>query len=559
MPVVAASLGQTPSNVSEKSMPSRLKFTPEDFDPAWKLSRELLPSLKETEIEDGFNGILSFTPDGGPLVGQSPKVDGFYVAEAVWVTHSAGVARAMAEILTYGTSEVDISVADLARFDEVQLSSEYISETSQLNFVEVYDILHPFQPRESPRNLRTSPFFYSQKQLGASFLETGGWERPEWYEANKDLLEKLPAAWKPRPRDTWSAQFYSPIIAAEAWKTRTSAAMYDLTAERRIEVAGPGALMLLQRLTTSDVSKPVGSVTYTLLLNQRGKVRSDVTVARLSSQKFLVGGNWASDTDYLLREARLQTKSSPDQHVQVTDITGSTCCIGLWGPNSRDVIAELSSDDFSTRVLPYSTLKEARVAGVPVTAMALSAVGELGWEIHTSAEYGRYLWDAIYQTGQGHGLVAAGRGAYYALRLEKGYRLWGADMSTEHDPFEAGLSALIESSKEGYVGHSVISALSKTTPSKRLRCLVVQDGESMIMGKEPVYVDGEVKGYVTTAAFGFTIGKPIAFAWLQGDVDVGREVEVEYFGRRIGARVEREPVYDPQGSRAKGYRMASKL
>ncbi|KAK0382917.1 hypothetical protein NLU13_8833 [Sarocladium strictum] len=559
MPVVAASLGQTPSSVSERNMPSRMEFTPEDFDPAWKLSQALLPSLKQAKIDDAFNGILSFTPDGGPLVGQAPHVEGFYVAEAVWVTHSAGVARAVAEILTYGTAEVDTSVCDLARFDQVQLSPEYISKTSQQNFVEVYDIVHPFQPRDDPRNLRTSPFFPRQQQLGASFLETGGWERPEWYEANKHLVDELPSHWKPRSRDPWSSRFYSPIVGVEAWKTRTAAAMYDLTAERRLEVSGPGAETLLQRLTTSDVSKPVGSITYTLLLNQRGKIRSDVTVARLSEETFQVGANWATDTAYLVREAKTQSKDAPGLSVQVRDITGATCCIGLWGPASPDVISELSRDDFSTRVLPYSTLKHAEVAGIPVVAMALSAVGELGWEIHTSAEYGQYLWDMIYQAGQPCGLVAAGRGAYYSLRLEKGYRLWGADISTEHDPFEAGLSSAIDPKKEGYVGHGLISGLLKTTPSKRIRCLVVQDGQSMILGKEPVYVGEQVKGYVTTAAFGFTIGKPVAFAYLSSDVEIGHEVEVEYFGKRIKATVSPDPVYDPQMSRLKGFRTAHKL
>lgn len=559
MPVVAASLGQTPGHVDEKNMPSRMKFTKEDFAPAWELSRNLLPSLKETEIEDGFNGILSFTPDGGPLVGQSPLVDGFYVAEAVWVTHSAGVARAMAELLTDGTSQYDTSVCDLARFDEVQLTSDYINQTSQQNFVEVYDILHPYQPRESLRNLRTSPAFSRQQQLGAVFLETGGWERPEWYEANMHLLDQVPERWKPRPRDAWSAQFYSPIVAAEAWKTRTAVAMYDLTAERRIEVSGPGSLALLQRLTTSDVSKPPSAITYTLMLNKRGKVRSDITVARLSEESFLIGANWASDTDYLLREARVQTKNDSSLSVQVRDVTGATCCIGLWGPLSRDVISALSSDDFSTRVLPHSSLKRTNIAGIPVTAMALSAVGELGWELHVSAEYGQRLWDVIYEAGQAHGLIAAGRGAYFALRLEKGYRLWGADVSTEHDPFEVGLSTAITRGKEGYVGHEAVRDLFDGAPSRKLRCLVMDNEQSVILGKEPVRHDGKVVGYVTTAAFGYSISKPIAFAHVQANVEVGDKVEVEYFGKKFGATVSTEPLYDPEMSRSRGYRTAHKL
>ncbi|TKA21833.1 Dimethylglycine oxidase, partial [Friedmanniomyces endolithicus] len=289
MPVVAASLGRTPTHVDEKHMPSRLDFTAEDFKPAWEASKKLLPVLREAEITDGFNGIFSFTPDGGPIVGQHPTLDGFYVAEAVWVTHSAGVAKALAELLTTGRSEVDLADCDLARFEEVQLAPAYVSETSQQNFVEVYDILHPMQPRESPRNLRVSPFHARQQELGAVFVESRAWERPQWFEANAELLQDLPAQWRPVSRDVWSARFHSPISAVEAWKTRTAVAMYDMTPLKRLEVFGPGAANLLQRLTTSDILKHPDQATYTLMLDNGGGILGDVIVARLEPDSFHVG------------------------------------------------------------------------------------------------------------------------------------------------------------------------------------------------------------------------------------------------------------------------------
>ncbi|RYP04936.1 hypothetical protein DL764_004148 [Monosporascus ibericus] len=554
MPVVAASLGETSKHIDERHMPSRLEFTPEDFEPAWKLSQELLPALQETKVNEGFNGILSFTPDGGPLIGQSPNLDGFFVAEAVWVTHSAGVARAMAEILTTGVSQLDLGDCDLSRFDQVQLSPAYIKETSTQNFVEVYDILHPLQPRNSPRNLRVSPFYSRQRELGAFFLEAGGWERPQWFEVNAKLLEQLPARWQPIERDAWSARYYSPIAAVEAWKTRTAAAMYDMTSLRRLEVAGPGALDLLQRLTTGDMSKEPGTVTYSLLLNRHGGIRSEINVARLSNDLFQVAANGPVDFVYLDREARLQTKKIPDRSVQVRDITGGTCCIGLWGPRSRDVIIEVSSDDFTSRALPYSHVKRAHVSGIPVTVVNFSYVGEIGWEIHASADNGLYLWDALWQAGKPYGVVAAGGSAFNSLRLEKGLRFWGADMTTEHDPYEAGLEFALAPTKEGYVGHEALKGRSTKTASRRLRCLTVDDGRSMVLGKEPVFVGGEAVGYITSAAFGYTIGKPIAYAYLPKTVNEGDSVEIEYFGRRIRATVTREPVYaselgNPQVSR----------
>ena len=555
MPVVAASLGATPQHVDEKQMPSRLEFTREDFEPAWEVSRKFLPALQESEIADGFNGIFSFTPDGAPLIGQAPNLDGFYVAEAVWVTHSAGVARAVAEVLTTGKSQIDLAECELSRFEEVQLTKSYIHQTSAQNFVEVYDILHPLQPKESPRNLRASPFHARQVELGAYFLEAGAWERPYWYESNANLLAELPSEWTPVERDAWSARYYNPIAAAEAWKTRTAVALYDMTPLRRLEVSGPGSVDLLQRLTTGDVGKKPGAVTYTLFVDDQGGVRSDVTVARIEEQLFQVGCNGPVDLTYLTREARWQTAQSPSEWVQVRDITGGTCCIGLWGPKAREVMGAVSADDFSSTAkgLRYFRVKRATVAGIPVTVMRLSYVGELGWEIYTSADRGQALWDALWNAGQAHGMVAAGRHAFNALRLEKGYRAWGADMTSEHDPYEAGVGFAVKAGKQGYVGQAALEARSaETARRRRLRCLTVDDGRSVVLGKEPVFCDGRAVGYVTSAAFGYTIGKPIAYAWLPATVQEGARVEIEYFGRRIVATVTPEPLFDPKMERLRG-------
>lgn len=543
MPVVAASLGKTPKKVDEHNMPSRLDFTAEDFEPAWKLSQEVLPTLREAKIAYGFNGIMSFTPDGGPLVGRAPNLEGFYVAEAVWVTHSAGVARAVAQLLTTGRSETDLSECDISRFEQTQLAPAYVSETCQQNFVEVYDILHPLQPKESPRNLRVSPFHTRQRGLGAYFLEAGGWERPQWYESNARLLEQLPAEWKPRERDAWSSRYYSPIAAAEAWKTRTAAAMYDLTAIRRLEVSGPGAEHLLQRLTTGNMAKKPGNVTFTLLLDEQGGIRSDIFVARLAEDVFQAAVNGPIDFAYLTDEARIQSKKSPNRFVQVRDITGGTCCIGLWGPRALDVIASVTADDLSEKGLPFSHLKSVNINQIPVTMMNMSFVGEPGWEIHTTAEYGQRLWDILWEAGQAHGVVAAGRAAFSALRLEAGFRTYGSDITTEHNPFEAGLESAVDQRKQGYVGHAAIKRLSGKQVTRRLRCITINDGHSVVLGKEPVFYNGKPVGYVTNAAFGYTIGKPIAYAHLPAGVKDGQSVEIEYFGQRIKATVTSEPLY----------------
>ncbi len=526
--------------ITAEAMPSMLAFTEDDFAPAWEQSKQLLPSLATATIESGFNGIFSFTPDGAPLVGESPDVAGFWIAEAVWVTHSAGVARAVAQVLVDGRSEIALNGCDVHRFEDVQLDPGYVSETSQQNFVEVYDILHPLQPKESPRNLRVSPFHPRQKELGAMFLEAAGWERPHWFEANAALVDQLPAEWQPPVRDDWAAMFHSPIAAAEAWRTRTAVALYDMTPLKRLEISGPGAVDLMERLTTGKMDKSVGSVTYTMVLDAAGGVRSDITVARLSQDTFQVGVNGNLDLDYFRRQA------PPDGSVAVRDITGGTCCIGLWGPRARDVVTARSRDDFSNESFKYFRCKQVRIAGVPVTAMRLSYVGELGWELYTSAEHGLRLWDALWAEGQRHGMIAAGRAAFNSLRMEKGYRSWGTDMTTEHNPFEAGLGFAVRAQKGGYVGHDALAGVSDDTVERRLACLKIDDGQSVVLGSEPVFVDGISAGYVTSAAFAHTVGAPIAYAWLPATAGVGTGVEIQYFDRRVAATVVAEPLVDPE-------------
>lgn len=554
MPVDLDELGTfEPAAISEHNMPSRLDFTLDDFLPAWEATKRILPALRESDIEDGFNGIFSFTPDGGSLVGESKELDGFFVAEAVWVTHSAGIARAVAELITTGRSEIHLGDCDIHRFEEVQLTPEYVSETSQQNFVEIYDVLHPLQPKLSPRNLRVSPFHARHKQLGGFFLESGGWERPYWFEANAELLKEMPDSWLPPARDAWSGMFSSPIAAAEAWKTRTAVAMYDMTPLKRLEVSGPGALRLLQELTTADMAKKPGAVTYTLLLDDAGGIRSDITVARLSEDTFQLGANGNIDTAYFERAARHQTESgSASDWVQVRDTTGGTCCIGLWGPLARDLISTVSSDDFSNDGLRYFRAKEVVIGGVNVTAMRLSYVGELGWELYTSADNGQRLWDALWKAGQSHGVIAAGRAAFGALRLEKGYRSWGTDMTTEHDPLEAGLGFAVKMAKASFVGKTALEGRSEESSERRLCCLTVDDGRSILLGKEPVFYKEQVVGYVTSAAYGYTVAKPIAYAYLPAAVTVGDSVEIEYFGRRVQATVTADPLYDPTMTKLRG-------
>ena len=521
-------------------MPSVLAFTPDDFAEAWAQTQRLLPCTRQAEIVEGINGLFSFTVDNMPLIGESPTVAGFWIAEAVWVTHSAGVGRAVAELIVDGhCSSFDLHECDINRFEQHQLAPAYVRARDCQNFVEVYDILHPLDPAEELRPIRVSPFYARQVELGAYFLEASGWERPHWYEANAGLLQRY-ADQIPHP-DEWAARHWSPIVAAEAKATRDAVALYDMTALKRVELTGPGATEMLQSLVTGNVAKSVGSVTYCLLLDVDGGIRSDITVARLGVEHYQIGANGALDLDWFRR------RLPGDGSVQVRDITAGTCCIGLWGPKARDVLQPLTETDFSNEALKYFRGTHAFIGTVPVTALRLSYVGELGWELYTTAEHGARLWDLLWQAGQPHGIIAAGRGAFNSLRLEKGYRSFGTDMTFEHDPYEAGLGFAVKLDGPGsnFLGREALLK-RKDDVSRTLSCLTLDDPAQLVLGKEPVYDGDACVGYVTSAAYGYTINRGVAYAWLPSDrASVGTRLQVGYFDQRIAATVAAEPLVDP--------------
>jgi glycine cleavage system aminomethyltransferase T len=415
-------------------------------------------------------------------------------------------------------------------------------QTSSQAFVEVYDIIHPYQFRDALRGLRTSPFYDRHKQLGAFFYEGAGWERPAWFEANAELAQRLRSDGVAFPeRDDWSSRFWSPISIAEAHWTRERVAMYDMTPLTRYEVAGAGAAAFLQRMSTNNVDKSVGSVTYTMLLDERGGIRSDITVARLADTRFQVAVNGPMDFDWLSRHL-------PDD-VTLRDITGGTCCVGVWGPQARDMVAPLCPDDLSHEKFKYFRALQTYLGAIPVTMLRVSYVGELGWEIYTSAEYGAALWDLLFDAGRPHEVIAAGRIAFNSLRIEKAYRLWGTDMTAEHQPAAAGVGFAVKMSKDDFIGKTALQRAA--TPQNVLRSIVFDDPTAVALGKEPVFVDDRCVGYVTSAGYSPTVGRTIAYAWLPADTEVGDGVTVDYRGSRFAATVHAEPVVDPEMARIK--------
>jgi dimethylglycine oxidase len=529
--------------------PSLMPFTPGDFDVAEEEAARIMPTLRgrmrPKDPSRSVNGMFSFTPDAGSIVGESADVRGLWVCEAVWVTHGGGMGAQVAEWMVNGEPGYDLAEADINRFYPFMTTPPYVLERGKQQYREVYDIIHPLQQMERPRELRTTPFFGRHRDLGATFFVGAGWERPQWFEANAPLLTG--AAWE--RRNDWAARNWSPIVGIEHLATRDRAGLFDLTPYGKFEVSGPDALRFLDRICGNRIDVPEGKVVYTAMLTEAGGIRCDLTVTRFDEDRFgVVTGGGSARHDLAWWRAQMRD----GERVTFDDRTSADCCVGLFGPRARDILAACTDTDVSNEAFSYMVGRPLEVGPVPVFAQRISYVGELGWELYAPFEMGARLWDTLWEAGREHGLIAAGMGAFDSLRLEKGYRLWGQDLNIEHDPFSAGLGFAVRMTKPDFNGRAALQRVVEDGPTERLACLVFDDPAMVAMGKEPIWADGRVVSYVTSANYGYSIGRGIAYGYLPAALAVeGTPVEVEYFGARHAARVSAEPLWDPKGERLK--------
>jgi glycine cleavage system T protein len=539
--------------LAEPERPAELAFTPEDFASARAEAGRMLPALRDVEITRAFNGLMSFTPDGFPLLGESAAARGLWLAQAIWVTHSAGCGRALAELMTHGDALLDLHECDPQRFDVHGTSTSYVRLRGAQGYREVYDVLHPRQQNEQARGLRATPFYERERALGAEFFESAGWERPQWYEANRELLTGEEVL----PHDEWAARFWSPIVQAEHRACRERVGVFDLTPFTKVEVKGPGALRFLQRLAANDVDKPAGVIVYTAMLSPRGGIMCDLTITRLDEDRFwVVTGGAVGRHDV----AWMRRNLPDDGSVVLTDLTSSLCCLGVWGPLARDLVGARSDDDLSNDALPYMRAGTLHIGHVPCRALRVSYVGELGWEIYAPAEFGRGLWDTLFEAGASVGAVACGGAAYDSLRLEKGYRLWGQDIDEEHNPYEAGLGWAVRLGKDAdFIGRSAAAEIKERGVTRKLCCLVADDPAVMLVGKEPLLDRARAVGYVTSAGYGATLGESIAYGYLPIELsEPGAALAVHSAAAEHRVTVASEPRFDPEMSRLRDVATATR-
>ncbi|MDX1612803.1 MAG: FAD-dependent oxidoreductase [Candidatus Promineifilaceae bacterium] len=557
-----------PSIEESRLSPTELPFTQEDFEPQLEQALELMPEILGDEragIRYAINGLLSLTADGMPMVGETVEVENLWSASAIWIKEAPGFGRAVAEWMTHGYSEVDIHASDLSRFYRYARSHKHIHARTFEGFNKTYGIVHPREQWESNRNVRVSPFYPREVELGARFFETAGWERPQWYESNSKLLEEYGDGVQERPHE-WDARWWSPIITAEHLAMRDRVAMVDLTAFAIFDVSGPGALDYVQRMAVNQMNVPVGRAVYTPLLAPNGGFRADLTIMRTGPESFRIvdgGGDGARDRKWF------KDHLPDDGSVTFTDMTSTLCTIGLWGPRARDVLESVTEDDVSHEGFPFATARDLTINGIPAWALRISYVGELGWEISTHMEHGLKLWDTLWAAGQAHGVVPVGIGVYGNTgRLEKGYRLMGAELETEYNPVEADL-ARPKVKKADFIGREAYMKARAEDPAAILCTLTVDDHTSSngmkryMQGREPILtLDGETivdrKGrssYVTSAGAGPSLGKHILLAYLPPEhAQEGNKLLVQYMMDRYPvtvARVGSKPMFDPDDERMK--------
>lgn len=530
------------------TQPSLMPFTPEDFVEAEAESERLLPALagrmRPSDPTRSINGMFSFTPDGGSIVGESAKVRGVWMCEAVWVTHAGGMGQQVAEWMVNGDPGYDMAEADANRFYPFQTTPPYVAERGKQQYRDVYVAPHPLRQPSGSRKLRLSPFYARHEALGAAFFTGAGWERPQWFESNRALLTGIDG----ERREGWAALNWSPAVGAEHRATRERVALFDITPFAKFDVIGPDALAYLERICANRINRPAGSIVYTAMLTPRGGIRCDLTVTRKEEDLFrVVTGAGSGQHDVAWMRAQLRV----GERVTITERTGSLFALGLWGPRARDVLSAVTDVDVSNEAFPYLTARYLNVGEVgPVWAQRISYAGELGWELYGQFAMGDRAWDLLWQAGREHGMVAAGGGALDSLRLEKGYRLWGQDIDGEHDPFRAGLGFAVRMDKGEFQGRAALEAILEQGLDTKLACMTLDDARAVVMGKEPIWSGGAVVGYVTSANVGYTIGRGIAYGYLPVDVAVeGTAVEIEYFGERYAATVAPDPLWDPKGER----------
>ncbi|WP_095588942.1 GcvT family protein [Actibacterium ureilyticum] len=521
-----------------------------DFDHFEQIMEQALgrvPALETAGIKTVTNGPESFTPDGNFILGEAPEQPGFFVGagfNAFGIASGGGAGMALAEWVATGAPPFDLWPVDIRRFGRSHFDTDWIRTRTVEAYGKHYTMAWPAEEHDSGRPGRRSPLYDRLAARGAVFGEKLGWERPNWFAGPGDT-----------PRDIYNFQRpnWHEAVGREHRAAREAAVLIDQSSFAKFLLKGPDAEAVLNRIAANDISGPVGTLTYTQMLNDHGGIEADVTIARIARDEFYV----VTGTGFATRDFDWIARGVPgDARAQLVDVTSAQAVLSLMGPKARAILQAVTRADLSNAAFPFGTAQKIAIAGAPVWALRVSYVGELGWELHLPTEYAATVFDALHAAGGPHGLTDAGYRAIETLRLEKGYRAWGADIGPDTTPIEAGLGWAVKLDKGDFRGRDAILAQRETGVTRMLATFTAAP-DVILLGRETIFRDGKRVGYLSSGGYGHTVGKSIGMGYVRNPDGVTRDevlsgdYTLEVATERVPCQVTLAPLYDPKHARMK--------
>ncbi len=502
-----------------------------------------VPALASAGVKQLLNGPESFTPDGNFILGEAPELNGLFIGagfNAFGIASGGGAGMALAEWAATGAAPYDLWPVDIRRFGRAHTSTPWVRARTLEAYGKHYTIAWPSEEMQTARPTRRSPLYAHLEQAGAVFGEKMGWERPNWFG---------PAGAK--DGYSFARPNWFDAVGREHKAAREAAVLIDQTSFAKFVLQGPDAEAALSHIAANRVDRPVGSLIYTQMLNDKGGIEADVTVVRLSHDSYYI----VTGTGFATRDFHWISKGLTGFNATLTDITSSNSVLSLMGPRARDILTRVCPDDISNAAFPFATARHISVAGCTVMALRVTYVGELGWELHFPADMAVTVYTALMAAGAGDGLVNAGYRAIETLRLEKGYRAWGAEIGPDHTPIESGLAwACKLKTDQAFRGRAALQAQVAGGVNKLLACFTVDDPSVTLLGRETIYRDGQRVGWLASGGYGHTLGKAIGYGFIRTknvaeDFVLSGKYELDVAATRVPATVHLAPLYDPKGEK----------
>jgi 4-methylaminobutanoate oxidase (formaldehyde-forming) len=510
---------------------------------------ERVPALANAGVKQMINGPESFTPDGNFILGRAPECANMFVGagfNAFGIASGGGAGWVLAQWVVDGEAPLDLWTVDITRFSSIHRDRQWVHDRTLEAYGKHYTIAFPHEEYESARPTIVSPLYERLRTHRGVFGSKLGWERPNWF---------APEGMETKDVYSMGRQNWFEPVGEEHRHVREKVGIFDQSSFAKYELAGPDALKALDWICANDVQKPVGRLTYTQLLNRRGGIEADLTVARLAEDRFyIVTGTGFRTHDF----AWIRSQLGKDTQAILTDVTEDFGTLSLMGPSARRVLEKATDADVSNTAFPFAHIREIAIAGHPVRALRVTYVGELGWELHVPIAATGDVFEALMAAGEPLGVRPVGYRAMESLRLEKGYRAWGADITPNDTPLEAGLGWAVKLHKNiDFLGKRALEEATGALPKKVLSTFTVDDPDVVLVGRETILRNGEPVGYLTSGGYGYTIGKNIGYGYVRNSEGVDETYlasgayELVVAMDRIPAKLHLQPLYDPTGARVR--------